>query len=388
MKSPSRSTIGIASALVLAAIAGCGGQDGAKAKAKPGSKTEVKAAAQPAGNARTVRVAPVELRVLEGGVVASGQLVSREEAAVSAEVTGFRVARVLADLGDSVRQGQVLVELDDALLRSQIDQQTALLAQAEVAAQQATAQAARVAGLDGTGALPQEQIEQRRFQAESSKAAARAQAASLADLKVRASKMQVRAPVAGVILEKTVRPGDMSGASGQPMFRIARGGLVELAAQTPESAIAGIRPGSGAVVVLPDSRRINGTVRLISPSVNPQTKLGEVRVALPVVPGLRPGGYGSASFSGVGSPALSVPETAVSYTADGASVMVVGPNNRVSEVKVTTGRRGSGFVELLSGPALGSQVLVGASSFVLEGDIVNPVRWTGAAQPAAKAAVK
>jgi HlyD family secretion protein len=385
MKSLSQPTLVIAASLALAGLAGCGGDTVDKAKQQA---NDPKASA--AGPARTVRVAPVEMRVLEGSVVASGQLVSREEAAVNAEVTGFRVARVLADVGDTVRQGQVLVQLDDALLRSQIDQQAALLAQAEVAARQAVAQASRVAGLEGTGALAQEQIEQRRFQAESSRAAAQAQAASLADLRTRASKMAVRAPVGGVILEKTVRPGDMSGAGGQPMFRIARGGLVELAAQVPEASLASIRSGSGATVVLPDGRRIQGTVRLLSPAVSTETKLGEVRIALPSQPGLRPGGFGNAIFSGAGAPALAVPETAVNYTADGATVMMVGPQNRVQEVRVRTGRRGGGFVELLSGPPAGSLVLIGSSSFVLQGDRVNPVRAEAtAARPVApKAAAK
>jgi len=366
--SKKNSTIVVIAALALGVLSACGGPDDDKAK---DAKTKA-----PAGAARSVKVAPVEVRAIEGGVVASGQLVSREEAAVSAEITGFRVSRVLADMGDYVRQGQILVELDDALLRSQIDQQTALLAQAEVAAKQAAAQAARVAGLDNSGALAQEQIEQRRFQAESSRAAALAQAAGLADLKTRASKMQVRAPVAGLILERTVRPGDLSAGGATPMFRIARDGLVELAAQAPESSIASIRPGSGATVTLPDARRIQGTVRLISPSVNTQTKLGEVRVALPPQPGLRPGGFGSATFSGAGAPALAVPETAVSYTADGATVMVVGQGNRVQEVKVRTGRRGGGYVELLSGPPSGTLVLIGATSFVLQGDLVKPVPVT------------
>lgn len=381
MNSPSKSTIVLAAAVMLGALAGCGGD---AEKTKDGKGTP--AAAKDDRAARSVKVAPVEVRTLEGGIVAPGQLVSREEAAVSAEVSGFRVARVLVDVGDTVREGQVLVQLDDALLRSQIEQQSALLAQSEVAAKQADAQAARVAGLDGSGALPQEQIEQRRFEAESRHAAARAQAASLNDLRTRASKLAVRAPVGGVILAKTVRPGDMSGTGGDPMFRIARGGLVELSAQTPEASLSAIRPGSGVMVALPDASRVQGTVRYISPSVSPETKLGEVRVALPIRPGLRPGGFGSAIFSGAGSPALAVPETAVNYTADGATVMALGADNVVKEVKVRTGRRGGGFVELVSGPASGTLVLIGSSSFVLEGDKVNPVRDAATATAAPKTA--
>ncbi|RZJ89308.1 MAG: efflux RND transporter periplasmic adaptor subunit [Brevundimonas sp.] len=323
--------------------------------------------------ARAVRVALVQQRPIEGGLSAPGVLISREEAAVSAEVTGFRVARVLADLGDQVKAGQPLVQLDDTLLRSQIDQAQALSAQAEVQARQAAAQASRVDGLDRTGALAQEQIEQRRFGAETARAQAAAQAASLKDLQTRAGKMVVRSPVSGVVLERTVRPGDLSGTGAQPMFRIVRDNQVELEAQVGENDLPAIKTGSNVTVTLPDTSRFTGQVRLVAPSVDENTKLGRVRVRLPVSPALRPGGFGRAEFSGSGVPVLAVPETAVRQDADGVSVMVVDQTNHVRQVKVKTGRRGNGFVELLNGPPAGSRVLLGSSSFVLEGDLVKPV---------------
>lgn len=356
--------VAAAAFLTLLVLSGCGGKDD-KPEAKPAAKSQ--------GPARAVRTATVEQRAIEGGLSAPGVLVSREEAAVSAEVTGFRVAKVLADMGDQVRAGQPLVELDDTLLRSQIDQAQALSAQAEVQARQAAAQATRVDGLDRTGALAQEQIEQRRFAAETARAQAAAQAASLKDLQTRASKMVVRAPVSGVVLERTVRPGDLSGTGGAPMFRIVRGNEVELEAQVGENDLSAIRPGSAVTVTLPDAAKFSGTVRLVAPSVDANTKLGKVRVRLPVSSQLRPGGFGKASFSGSGVPVLAIPETALRQDADGISVMVVDATNHVRQVKVKTGRRGGGYVELISGPTVGSRVLLGASSFVLEGDLVKPV---------------
>jgi len=352
--------------LALVALSGCGDKD-------DNAKDKASAQAGPAATPRAVKTALVDNRVIEGGLTTPGILISREEAAVSAEVSGYRVARVLADMGSFVKAGQPLVELDDTLIRSQIDQATALAAQAEVQARQAAAQATRVDGLDRTGALAQEQIEQRRFAAETSRAQAAAQAASLKDLQTRASKMVVRAPVSGIVLERTVRPGDLSGAGGQPMFRIARDAQIELEAQVPESALPGIRPGSAALVILPDAQRIPGTVRLIGPAVDANTKLGKVRISLPVRPGIRPGGYGQAMFTGSAQSVLAVPETSLRYDADGVSVMVVDATNKVRKVKAVTGRRGGGYVELLSGPLLGNRILLGSSSFVLEGDVVKPV---------------
>jgi HlyD family secretion protein len=361
-----RFKVAAAALLTLAALSGCSDKD-------PAPKA--------ASSVRAVRTAVVDRRALEGGVTASGVLVSREEAAVSAEVTGYRVARVLADVGDYVRAGQPLVQLDNTLIRAQVDQAAALAAQAQIAAKQAASEAERVRGLDGTGALAQEQIDQRRFSAESTRAAANAQAASLRDLQARAGKMTVRAPVSGLVLERSVRPGDLSGAGASPMFRIARDGLVELDAQVAESALPSIQVGAPATVSLPDGRRIQGVVRLIGPAVQADTKLGNVRVSLPASRGLRPGGFGQAQFDDLSADTLAVPEAALRYDADGVSVMVVGAGNKVSRVPVKVGRRGGGYAELIAGPPEGARVLLGAASIVLEGDVVRPV--DGAAIPAA-----
>lgn len=330
------------------------------------------AAAATATEARLVTVARVAPRLLEGGSQASGLLIAHEEAAVAPEVTGFRVARVLADVGSQVKAGQTLVVLDDTLLKSQIDQQQALVNQAEVAAKQAEAQAQRVVGLDGTGVLSQEQIDDRRFQAQSARAQAAAQTAQLRELKTRQSRMNVASPVSGVVFERNVRPGDLSGAGAQPMFRIIRDNKVELEAQVSEGEIANLKIGQPVTVTLASGHNLKGNVRLIVPAVDQQTKLGKVRVALPANGELRPGGFGRANFGSASASALTVPEAALRYDADGVTVMIVDDSNKVRKVPVRAGRHGGGFVELLQGPPAGSRVLLGAASFVLEGDTVKP----------------
>jgi HlyD family secretion protein len=67
-----------------------------------------------------------------------------------------------------------------------------------------------------------------------------------------------------------------------------------------------------------------------------------------------------------------VPETAVRYDADGASVMAVGADDRVSRVAVTTGQRGGGYVELVTGPPDGSRVIEKAAAMLVPGDYVRP----------------
>ena len=103
--------------------------------------------------ARAVRVSTVEQRPMAGGLSASGLLISREEAAVNPELSGYRVAKVYVEVDARVREGQPLAQLDDTLLKSQIAQQTALVAQQQVAADQAASQAHDVEGLDSQGVL-------------------------------------------------------------------------------------------------------------------------------------------------------------------------------------------------------------------------------------------
>ncbi len=369
-----KTRIAAAAALALLALAGC--------KQPPEKRTE-------AERARAVTVARVEQRPIVGTLTGSGDLIPREEAAVLPEVNGYRVVRVLADVGQYVKAGQTLVQLDNDLIQGQVAQAQALAAQAEVQALQAEEQAARVKDLDGAGVLSQEQIDQRRFQARAARAQARAQQANLRDLQTRAAKLSVAAPVSGLVLEKTVRPGDMSaGGGGSPWFRLARDGQIELSAQMSEADLSHVRVGQTATVTLPGGAVVEGHVRLISPQIDPQTKLGEVRVQLPVRSDIRAGGFARAVFPDASAMALVVPETAVRYDADGASVMTVQPNNRVKRVLVQTGQRGGGFVQLTRSPPAGTRVVKNAGAFLLDNDMIRPVEGAAAAAAARPAAPK
>ncbi|MGC1303345.1 MAG: efflux RND transporter periplasmic adaptor subunit, partial [Caulobacteraceae bacterium] len=296
---------GVTAASACVALAGCH-------KAVPAAKAAPR-------DPVTVTVATVRTEALAGGLTASGLLIPKLEAAVSTELNGYRVAQVFVDQDALVKTGQPLTRLDDTLLRAQIAQQKAMVDQQKVAAERQDAEAERVAGLDNQGVLSQEQIIERRLAARSGHAAVAAAQAQLNDLDTREGLMTVRAPVGGRVLERTVRPGDIA-APATAMFRIAADDVIELNAEVPESDLGGIRPGDEVQVELPSGAKVDGRVRLISPEVDQQTKLGHVRVTLPVRPDLRPGGYGRATFSQSRRPAPVVPDSAVRYDADGASV--------------------------------------------------------------------
>ncbi|HVK41861.1 MAG TPA: efflux RND transporter periplasmic adaptor subunit [Phenylobacterium sp.] len=338
----------------------------------------------PAAEARTVRVVRVENRAITGSLTASGSLIPREEAAVAPEVTGYRVSRVMVEEGAYVRAGQTLAQLDGALIAAQLEQQRATAAQAAIQADQAEAEAARVAGLDGQGVLSDEALQQRRFQAKAARATANAQAAAYRDVQTRAGKLAVTAPVSGLVLERTVRPGDLSAGGTTPWFRIARDGQIELSAELPEDDMARVRVGQRATVTLPSGGTAVGQVRIVAPEVDAQTKLGSVRISLPVRSDIRAGGFGRAIFDDAAGQGLTLPETAIRYDADGASVMTVDANNRVKRVIVQTGARGEGLVTLVRGPPAGTRVIQNAAAFLLDGDVVKPmeVSATTSAAPA------
>ena len=327
---------------------------------------------------KAVSVVTIASRVIEGGLIASGSLIPREDTAVFSDLNGYRVAQVFVEEGVWVTGGQPLAQLDDTLLRSQVDQQAALAKQLEVQAQRAEAEAERVKNFDSTSVFAQEQIDARRFAAKAARAQADAQAASARDLRTREERMMIRAPYAGLVIERNVRVGDMGGG-GSPWFRIAKDGQIELAAEVSEVALARLQVGSTARVILADGNEVDGTVRLVSPRVDANTKLGKVRVELPVMDSIRAGGFARASFTGVSVASVAVPETAVLYDADGAAVMLVGDDNTIARVPVVTGQRGGGYVELVTGPPVGSRVGAKAATMLVSGDTIAPVQTPEAA---------
>jgi HlyD family secretion protein len=341
--------------LMLAAVPGaCGG-----------GKSEPREALPPL----SVTVATVAQHAITGAVTASGRLLPREEAGIAADLNGFHVADVLVEEGATVRRGQVLAILDDSLLRAQVDQVRAALAVQRVAVDQASEQAARVKGLEGAGVISDEDMQSRRNAVRSAQAAMAVTRAQLGDLLMRKDHLAIRAPEDGMILERSVRPGDTS-STGSTMFRLARGGLIEAYAELPEADAAQVAPGDPAEVTLASGRKLAGTVRLIGSRVDDRTGLVTVRIALPRSSALRQGGFAEVRFTRQ-SAVLAVPEKAVQYDADGASLKVIDRNDRVHTVHVRTGRHSQGIVELLDGPPPGSRVAVEGAAFTLDNDKVR-----------------
>ncbi len=369
----------------IAAIAGAGvlslGLHACGQKPAPAEEAEAAAAAQGAGQA--MRVTRVELRSLADDVSAMGRLVVREEAAVGSELPGYRVSRVYVDEGDIVKQGQAMAQLDDTLLQAQIAQAEATLATQKAMVEFRRSQLERSESLAKEGAVSRAQLDQNRMEAASAEASLLASQANVNEMKVRQARMTLRAPVAGMILQRTIRPGEISGAGATPYFRIARDGLVELDAELADSKLAQIKVGDPVDVALSTGERLKGKVRFISPRVDAASGLGRARVELPRDAALRPGAFAQANFNGASDGVLTVPASAIRYEAGGPALMVVDAANKVTHMSVKLGGRVGDYVQLVEGPPAGSRVLATGSAFTLDGDVITPVEEGADPAPAA-----
>lgn len=351
---------------------------------KPAPAEEAAAShAAAAGAGQAMRVTRVEMRDLADEFVASGRLVVREEAAVGSELPGYRVAAVYVDEGDWVKQGQAMAKLDDTLLQAQIAQAEATLATQQASLDFKAAQLARAESLEQEGAFSKELLEQRRMETASAKASLAASQAAVNEMKVREARMTLRAPVAGMVLQRSIRPGDISGSATAPYFRIARDGLIELDAELPDSKLALLKEGSPAAVTLSTGEAIEGKVRFVSPRVDQNTSLGRARIQMPFDKALRPGSFAEARFGSSSTGVVTVPAGAIRYESGGPSVMLVGDDNKVKQVPVKLGERSGDFVQLVQGPPAGSRVLAVGSSFTLDGDVIQAVEEGAAKAPAA-----
>ncbi|RZJ90676.1 MAG: efflux RND transporter periplasmic adaptor subunit, partial [Brevundimonas sp.] len=199
------------------------------------------------------------------------------------------------------------------------------------------------------------------------------------------SQATIRAPVAGLIISRSVTRGQIV-AAGTELFRMVRDGRLELDAQVPEAELPLVRAGQSAGITADQATGpVSGRVRIVTPEVDPQTRLGVARVALNPGSGLRPGMFARATIDVGAAPALTVPAQSVVFRDGKAGVYVIGANNVVHFNQVTTGDRAGANVVIASGVQAGARVVVQGAGFLGDGDRVT-VGQRAAAPAAAPAA--
>ncbi|MDZ4111026.1 MAG: efflux RND transporter periplasmic adaptor subunit, partial [Brevundimonas sp.] len=207
-------------------LAACGGDDDAK-------KAEAEAAA-PSRQAVTAAIATAT--TLPRIVTASGSVSAWEAVPVGAEAGGLVATGVFVDEGAYVRQGQPLVQLNDALLRAQLRQQQAGVAAAEANVARDEAALARARELRERGFLSQASLDTALANQRASDAGLASARASLSEIQTRVNQATIRAPVAGTVASRSVTRGQIV-QPGAELFRLVRDGRLELDAQIPETEL-------------------------------------------------------------------------------------------------------------------------------------------------------
>jgi RND family efflux transporter MFP subunit len=328
--------------------------------------------------ALTVTVATAAPQSLPRRVDVSGTVTAWQEVVVGAETGGLTAVQVLADEGDWVRQGQLLVKMNDTLIAAGLRQADAQVQSAQASLAEATAALARSQELKAKGYLAQAALDtalakQRTAQANlASATAARAQSAA------QLGQTSLRAPVSGRITSRSVVKGQIV-AAGTELFRLVRDGRLELAGEVPEAQLNLVRPGMPATITGDEGGRTGGVVRLVTPQVNVQTRVGLARVTLLQPIAFKPGMFARASIDVGDQPALVTPQSAVVFRNSKAGVFVVDARNAAHFRPVVTGARVGSSVEIAEGLNPGERVVVNGAGFLSDGDVV---RIVAAAQPA------
>ena len=322
--------------------------------------------------APTVTVVRPGRTTVEGEITATGSLAARREMPVGVVGEGGRVVSVPVDAGDWVSQGQVLARIDRSVQSQQVQSFSAQVQVAQSDADLAQANLDRALQLVERGFVSQADVDRLTATRDAAVARVRVAQAQLAELRARNARLDILAPAAGYVLERNVEPGQTVSAGSPPLFRIARGGEMELLARLNEDALASISPGTRAQVrPVGTDKLFTGQVWQVSPIISEQDRQGTARIALSYAPGLRPGGFATATIASGTVVAPILPESAVLSDEDGAYVLIINGEDKAERRAVTTGTVTSKGIVIAEGLNGSERVVLRAGGFLTEGETVR-----------------
>ncbi|MBK7546602.1 MAG: efflux RND transporter periplasmic adaptor subunit [Rhodoferax sp.] len=371
-------TLGLIAALVI--TAGAFGLYASRSSAADATKPAAAAPVVSQKPALTVSITQAHIGVLPIKLSANGSVLAWQEASVGAETNGLRVQELHASVGDSVKRGQLLATFAADSVQADVALARAAAAEAAANAAEATANADRARTVQGTGALSAQQVNQYLTAELTAKARVESAKAQLDSQQLRLRHTRVLAPDSGIISARSATVGSVVG-NGTELFRLIRQGRLEWRAEVTSVELGRIAAGTGVVVTSPSGAQYKGKVRMVSPTVDAATRNGLVYVDLlgPVTAGkatpgdLKPGMFARGEFELGSSGALTVVQTAV-VVRDGFSyVYRVGPDNRVAQLKVQTGRLLGDQVEILGGLKPEDRLVASGAGFLSDSDLVRVV---------------
>jgi RND family efflux transporter MFP subunit len=355
----------IVSALVLlGAWLMFGRGDGKAADAGKGAK-----------QAPTVTVVVPGRQTVDRVVSATGNLAARREMPVGVAGEGGMVSSVLVEPGQWVGAGQVLATIDRRVQAQQSVSLGAQIAVAEADARLAQSELDRAQALVSRGFISKADIDRKMATRDSARARVNVARAQYQQSQASNSRLDIRAPAAGLILERKVEPGQVvSGGSGV-LFRIAKGGEIELLARLGESDLARMTVGQQATVTpVGSAQGFTGQIWQVAPVIDPASRQGIARIAVPYDKALRPGGFAAARIISGAADVPLLPESAVQSDAKGNFVYIVGKGNKVERREVQVGDVNDQGVTILSGLSGQEAVVLSAGAFLNPGEVIIPQR--------------
>ncbi len=285
-------------------------------------------------------------------ILASGGIYAWQEASVSSELGGVALQEVLVDVGSVVKRGQALARLSQDTLQATLATQQANVARARAALAEASANATRARQLKETGALSAQQIQQLQLGEDAARAGLEAALAGQRTEEIRLRQTVIRAADDGVISARNATLGAVV-QPGAELFRLVRQGRVEWRAELTAEQLMAVRIGQKVHVRLSDGHRVNGSVRMISPTLDATSRKALAYVDLPAPKGntasARAGMFGQGEIVIGQTPALTLPNTALVLRDGNAYVFEIMANDVVEQRKLTLGRHLGSEVEILEG---------------------------------------
>jgi len=313
-------------------------------------------------------------QTVEGRITATGTIAARREVPVGVVGEGGRVVSVPLDAGAWVRQGQVLAVIDRSVQRQQAAGLAASIEVARADANLAQANLDRALKLVERGFISKADVDRLTATRDAAAARVKVSQAQLREANARTARLNIVAPATGLVLERNVEPGQTVSAGSPPLFRIAKGGEMEVMAQVSENQLASLPKGVNAQVTpTGSSESYSGQVWQISPTIDPQSRQGIARIALPYAEGLRPGGFATAEISSGTAVATLLPESAVLSDDDGSYVFVINGEDKAERRSVETGSVTANGVTIIDGLDGSEKIVLRAGGFLTEGESVKPV---------------
>ncbi len=311
---------------------------------------------------------------VEAAISANGTIAARREMPVGVAGEGGQVVRVLVEPGQWVGAGQTLAVIDRSVQTQQAASLAASIRVAQADADLAQAELERAQALVGRGFISKADMDRKRATRDAANARVRVAQAQYSEATARNARLNIVAPAAGLVLTRQVEPGQIVGAGSGILFRMARGGEMEMLAQMAEADLARVKVGTRATVTpVGSDASIAGQVWQKSPVINMDTRQGTVRIAVPYSDALRPGGFADARLIAGTAEAPLLPESAVQSGVDGNFVLVVDGNNVIKRVPVKVGTVTDSGVSIASGLTGTEKVVALAGAFLNPGDKVKPV---------------